>query len=132
MKITLKSILSDALRAKKVLTREETWEIGQSYGYIQSTIDRIFRQKNGNSIPCIKLNSKGVEAKHDDFVYAYKWNGGETKFKTDYEQKRIKTSKVKLAQKPKDKRKVVRNGPQRVDGRKTSKTTRTNATNKSK
>lgn len=131
MRTTLKSILSDTLRARKVLTREDTWTIGESYGYIQSTIDRIFRKKDGNCILCIKLNSKGVEAKGDDFVYAYKWNGGETKFKIDYDQQtRTETRKRKLDKKSKDKRTNVKTGKTRLDSRKTRKTKTYNETRK--
>lgn len=87
MKQILKQILSDALRIRKTLTRIETWKIGESHGYIQSSIDRAFRSEKGNIIPCIKLNSRMKPAKHDEFIYLYKWAGGKTKF---YEEKKEK------------------------------------------
>lgn len=134
MKITLKNILSDALRVRKILKIDEAFDIGAQYFFKQSTVERTFRHRGKSTIPCIKLNSKMKPLKKGDTISFYKWIG-ETKFKSDYEQKsirtRVRTSKNKLAEKPKDKREIVRDGEDGLDRRATTKTKGKNDTNKS-
>ena len=78
MKTTLKNLLSDALRVKKVLTRDDIFSIAESNGFLQSTAERCFREQKGLEIPCIKLNSKKKVCEHGEFVAFYVWAGGKT------------------------------------------------------
>lgn len=78
MKTTLKNLLSDALRVKKVLTRDEIFKIANKNGFLQSTAERYFREDNGLEIPCVKLNSKKKVCEPSEFVAFYMWAGGKT------------------------------------------------------
>lgn len=86
MRITLKSILIDALRTRGKLDRNDIFKIAERNGFIQSTVERLFRKKkNADQIPCKKLNSAGKPARGDDFIKTYIWNGGKT-FLKKYEK----------------------------------------------
>ena len=78
MKTTLKNLLSDALRVKKVLTRDEIFKIAESNGFLQSTAEICFREHRGLEIPCIKLNAKKKVCEPSEFVAFYMWAGGKT------------------------------------------------------
>lgn len=79
MKQTLKSILVDELRAKKILSREEVKKIASKNGYEPSNAERRLRYEN-NPIPCIKLNYRKKPQRANEHIAFYKWIGGKTFF----------------------------------------------------
>lgn len=80
MKQTLKSILTDELRAKKILSREEVKQIASKNGYEPSNAERRLRYEI-NPIPCIKLNYRKKALRANEHIAYYKWDGGKTFFK---------------------------------------------------
>lgn len=93
MKTTLKNLLSDALRVKKVLSRDEVFKIAEQNGFLQSTAERYFREDNGLEIPCVKLNSKKKTCSPSEFVAFYLYAGGKTIFYEGGKKKVIESNK---------------------------------------
>ena len=78
---TLKSLLTDALRVHKILSREEVKRIAWLNGYEQASGERIMRSMPSNPIPCIALNSKKKPIDYNEHIAFWKWVGGKTKWK---------------------------------------------------
>ena len=74
---TLKSILSDALRVRKILSREDIKRIARENGYEESNAERRLRSEK-NSIPCLKLNYRKKPIFGSERVAYYRWDGGKT------------------------------------------------------
>lgn len=75
--ITLKSLLTDALRTKKILSRQEVKKIARDNGYEESNAERRLRSEK-NSIPCIKLNYRKKPIGDNEHIEYYRWDGGKT------------------------------------------------------
>lgn len=84
MKTSLKQILTDTLRIRKILSREELKQLCRDYGFEESNGERRMRSEN-NTVPHIKLNILKKPCKVNEWVAYYKWDGGKTKLK-DYEK----------------------------------------------
>lgn len=78
---TLKSLLADALRAKKVLSRKEVHKIALENGYEVSNAERRLRAEKYKPLPVIKLNRWKKPAKESEHIMYFKWGGGRTFFK---------------------------------------------------
>lgn len=81
---TLKQILTDTLRARKILSREEVKQIAKDNGYEESNAERRLRSEK-NPVPCIKLNDRKKPAKDSERISYYRWDGGKT-FLKKYEK----------------------------------------------
>ncbi len=84
---SLKAILMDELRVKKIISRKEIKKIASKNGYEESAAERRFRAEK-NPIPCIKLNGKKKPIFESEKIEWYRWNGGKTIFRKNYEEKK--------------------------------------------
>lgn len=80
MKQSLKSIIMDELRIKKILSRKEIKQLARENGFEESNAERRLRSEN-NPIPCIKLNDRKKPCGESEHIAYYKWAGGKTVWK---------------------------------------------------
>jgi len=75
MKQTLKSYILDNLMASKILSYSEIVELADGYRAKTSSVERLFREKNGYDLPIKKLNRFKKPCKEGETIYYYKWLG---------------------------------------------------------
>lgn len=92
MKLTLKSFILDHLMASKIISYSEMVELANSYRAKTSSVERLFRDKNGNSLPVLKLNYDKKVCKEGETIYYYKYIGGSV-WKKSQSKKSLKKSK---------------------------------------
>jgi hypothetical protein len=74
---TLKGILLDELKSRKMMSREEVEETAVDYGYVPESATRCFRSTNGQGVPVKKLNQfKKPITEKGKRIHWFKWNGG--------------------------------------------------------
>lgn len=87
MRQTLKALLEDALRVRKILSREDVKKIAREHGFEESSAERRLRSEDGRVIPCVKLNSRKQPIKESEHIIYYLWVGGETVIKSKNKKK---------------------------------------------
>lgn len=85
VKATLRSLLIDFLRVRKIVAWYEVGQFARKHGFKESTAERAFRKDKGFVIPCKKLNHAKKPLREGDAIGFYRWDGGKT-FLKKYEK----------------------------------------------
>jgi len=73
---SLSSLLYAKLKAKKILSLGEIWQLAEEHHFKQSTVERKLRYNGKRTIPCIPLNSKKKPLEHkNQTIYFWQWTG---------------------------------------------------------